>query len=438
MIQHHDDVREFLNRVCKQIKAKEVHSDIRIELTSHIEELTMTKEAEGAGREEAVQWALSQMGDPAAIGSELHAIHRPRLQWGILVGTLLFIALGVFALYSLMASGPGLHQDMMNDFLQKTPIVIVLGVILLGVFYFFDYRKLQRFAWTLYAITLAGMIYIGFINGTFINGSRKFFVTGAFSIDWFTISPYLLILASTGILIGWKKAGEIRSWLGAFFFIVLPLLFFYRTSAIPEFMLYLAGYLAVLGTITKKWLVSFVQVMGTLLVVITMSMVMKTTAVERFLAFLNPSAYANGAGYMNVQMKEAVSSGGWWGQGFGTLLQVPDTYSDGIYVYLIYCFGWAAGIAIALAAALFVNILISSAKRVNDEFGKTIMIGIAALIGFQAGYSILMSLGMVPILGISFPFVSYGGTHRLVELGAIGLILSIYRRKDLILAKNYS
>ncbi|WP_426454372.1 permease prefix domain 1-containing protein [Paenibacillus sp. S-38] len=84
MIREYEEVQDYLNQVCSKVRAREVHQEIREELISHIEELVLTKEADGSSKEKAVPWALRQMGDPAQVGGELHKIHRPRLNWVLL------------------------------------------------------------------------------------------------------------------------------------------------------------------------------------------------------------------------------------------------------------------------------------------------------------------------------------------------------------------
>ncbi|CAG7644188.1 FtsW/RodA/SpoVE family cell cycle protein [Paenibacillus allorhizosphaerae] len=434
MIRDHEEVRRFLGEVCLHIKAREVHADIRKELLDHIEELTVEKEAEGFSREDSTRWAVSQMGDPAAIGSGLHKVHRPRMNWGLLLAALGFVLLGIFVMYMFelsVASEPSPYASY-HFFLSKTAAV-ALGLLIMSFFYFWDYRKLYKWSWPIYGIVVTGMLYV-LVFGNPINGARSYISFGRFAVDWMGVSPYLLIISATGILLSWRgKRSFCRSYLA---FVIVPVFLLLSSPNLVAAVLYLTGYTAVYGAVSRRWFIAFAQTAGTFLAVAIPAVLTKQYIIKRLAAYWNPEADPTGAGYVAVQMKSAIQTGGWLGQGFASpLSRLPSIPNELVYVYVMYCFGWLAGAAVAVAVVYFIGRVVQSSKAVHEPYGKTMIIGITALLGFQMGYSVLMSFGLVPLTGMPFPFLSYGGSHLLAELAAIGIVLGIYRRKDLVRIK---
>ncbi|MCP3774289.1 FtsW/RodA/SpoVE family cell cycle protein [Paenibacillus sp. MZ04-78.2] len=148
-------------------------------------------------------------------------------------------------------------------------------------------------------------------------------------------------------------------------------------------------------------------------------------------AFLYPFADPSGGGYMYIQMREALSSAGWWGRGFGVVNpKLPYVHGDLIFTYLVYSFGWGVGIAVAVAAVYFVTRMLHSMGQVREAYGKMLIVAATSIIGAQFGYCIGMSLGLLPIMSITFPFVSYGGTRTLIDCSAISTKISILTKRQ--------
>ncbi|MBU7316344.1 FtsW/RodA/SpoVE family cell cycle protein [Paenibacillus oleatilyticus] len=432
MIREHENVRDYLSSVCSQIRARELHKDIRRELESHLEELVLDKEAEGASREEAVAWAIRQMGDPVAVGRELHRIHKPRIHWGLLLGLIAFLGLGVFAMYSIESSYAAMHPNVYGDYFSTRKLrFIALGLPVLLVFYFMDYRKLKAWSLFMYGAAAFGMIYV-ILFGNQVNGARSYLSIWRFSIDLTTVTSYLFIAAAAGLLLDWR--GQKRHfWLKSMLaFVIVPVMFYIMVPSLPTLLFYLVSYGILCGVVTRKWWLALLQTGGTLLL-LGGAFLIRYYLSQRVLAFLNPDRDPSGAGYMYIQMKEALSSAGWWGHGFGAVNpKLPYVHSELIFTYLVYSFGWGVGIAVAVAAVYFVARLLHSMGQVRETYGKMLIVAATSIIGAQFGYCIGMSLGLLPITSVVLPFVSYGGTHTLVEMAVVGLVLGVYRRKDMI------
>ncbi|MFB6364993.1 FtsW/RodA/SpoVE family cell cycle protein [Paenibacillus elgii] len=434
MIREHENVRDYLSSVCLQIRARELHKDIRRELESHLEELVLDKEAEGASREEAVAWAIRQMGDPVSVGRELHRIHKPRMQWGLLLGLIAFLGLGVFVMYSIESSYAIMRPNVfgVEYFSTHKMFFIALGLPVLLVFYFLDYRKLKAWSLFMYCLAAASMIYV-LLFGQQVSGAKSYLSIWRFSIDVTTVSSYLFIAAAAGLLLDWWK--QKHFWLKSIvFFVLFPFVLYAMVPSVSAILFHLVSYGILCGVVTRKWWLALLQTGGLLL----MCAVAVITIGHQYMkyrlgAFLYPFADPSGGGYMYIQMREALSSAGWWGHGFGVVNpKLPYVHGDLIFTYLVYSFGWGVGIAVAVAAVYFVTRMLHSMGQVREAYGKMLIVAATSIIGAQFGYCIGMSLGLLPIMSITFPFVSYGGTRTLIEIAIVGLVLGIYRRKDMI------
>ncbi|MFB0844524.1 FtsW/RodA/SpoVE family cell cycle protein [Paenibacillus oleatilyticus] len=432
MIREHENVRDYLSSVCFQIRARELHKDIRRELESHLEELVLDKEAEGASREEAVAWAIRQMGDPVTVGRELHRIHRPRMHWGLLLGLIAFLGLGVFAMFSIGSSYGRLRSGGIGGLAFDKMIFIGMGFLGLLAFYFMDYRKLKAWSLFMYGVAAVGMICTILFGPQVYGGARRaIFIT---RIDWTALSSYLFIIAAAGLLLDWWEQKR-RFWLKSIVaFVLVPFTLYAIMPSLSTLLFYLIGYGSLCGVITRKWWLALLQAGGILLLSGVMAAMASPLYMKnRLSAFLNPVIDPSGAGYMYIQMKAAISSAGWWGYGFGAVNpKLQYIHGELILTYLVFSFGWGVGIVIAGAAVYFVARMLHSLGQVRDTYGKMLIVAATSLIGAQFGYCIGMSLGLLPITSVAFPFVSYGGTHILIEMAVVGLVLGIYRRKDMI------
>jgi cell division protein FtsW (lipid II flippase) len=153
----------------------------------------------------------------------------------------------------------------------------------------------------------------------------------------------------------------------------------------------------------------------------------------RFFAFLNPEQYSTNAGYQYLLIKKMFSSAGWFGQQADKEMfpGTSDSFTDFAFVSITYYFGWIMGIILVIILSLFVARMIMVSQKVKDSYGKLLIVGGVTIFAVQLIYNIGMSLGFLPLTAMSLPFISYGQTPTLLNAGIIGIVLSVYRRKDL-------
>ena len=151
----------------------------------------------------------------------------------------------------------------------------------------------------------------------------------------------------------------------------------------------------------------------------------------RILGFLNPEDYEGGAGYIYLRLKSIISDAGWLGT-TGTKEFIPSAHTDLVFASMIHNHGYLFAIILFLILSFFVVRMVVISFKVNDHFGKLLLVGGITLYGVQFIYNIGMVLGLLPITSMSLPFISYGLMPTLFNAFIIGSVLSVYRRKDLI------
>lgn len=149
----------------------------------------------------------------------------------------------------------------------------------------------------------------------------------------------------------------------------------------------------------------------------------------RITAFLDPSIDPLGIGYHINQALLAVGSGGLWGYGFGESRQkfnfLPEPIGDSIFAITAEELGFVRIVAILLLYVLFAYFGYKIAKNAPDRFGSLVAVGITSWICFQAIFNVGAMIGLLPLTGIPLPFISNGGTAILMNLTAVGVLLSI-------------
>jgi len=157
--------------------------------------------------------------------------------------------------------------------------------------------------------------------------------------------------------------------------------------------------------------------------------VFKQYRMQRLLTFIAPKLDPMGTGYQINQTLIAIGSGGFWGKGLGLSSQkfgfLPNVISDSIFAAFCEETGFVGPlILISILLFFLIRVLIIS-KKAKDNFLSPLGIALAAGILFQAFLNIMAMMGVVPLTGVPLPFISYGGTHLMVELATVGILLNI-------------
>ncbi|MEN3011058.1 MAG: FtsW/RodA/SpoVE family cell cycle protein [Candidatus Bipolaricaulaceae bacterium] len=152
---------------------------------------------------------------------------------------------------------------------------------------------------------------------------------------------------------------------------------------------------------------------------------------ERFLAFLNPEAFRDTLAYQLYQAMLAIGAGGPVGRGLGAsrakLFYLPAAHNDFVFAVVAEEIGF---LGVSLLLALYVALVVlgfQTARRAPDKLGALYALGASFLLGMQTVLNLGVVVGVLPVTGLTLPFLSYGGTSMAVSLGLVGLILGVAR-----------
>lgn len=161
---------------------------------------------------------------------------------------------------------------------------------------------------------------------------------------------------------------------------------------------------------------------------------------QRVLTFLNPEEDPLGAGYNIMQSKIAIGSGGLFGSGFmqGTQSQLdflPEKHTDFIFTMIAEEFGFVGAGTVIFVYMLLIILGIATAIRSRSRFGSLVAIGVTSMLLLHVGINIGMVMGLLPVVGVPLPLLSYGGTMVFAMMFGFGLLLNSYVHRDVSLSK---
>ncbi len=425
---------EFITKVLKQIKYKKIHSTISEELNSHIYELAGNYMDEGMEEEQAYEKAIARMGNPVEIGEKLHKTHKPKTEWSIMG---ILVVLVIFGLYTILV-----YSAYVNDYtyFNKQLLFMGIGIAVLISCYYFDYTKLEGYCFFGY-IAACLVLLLTIMYGPKRNG-RAYIVTLGFSIRASSAVIPFLLLSYSGFIKRWCD-GRLLNIIKLLALAVIPLFFILMEPSMAYFLIVGAGLIIMLtlGICGKDFIGDRKK---TLLIlygssIAAIALFYRTILYERIAVFFNPYNDSLDQGWLLVQVDKIKNSASLLGAGsyFKNRSEslLPGTDSEFIFTFIVGKLGWLTGIIlIGLFAAIMIRLFIASWK-VRDTFGKYLCLGICCVFSLQVIVNILVSMGLFPTCTVSLPFFSYGGGNYILNMALIGLLLGVYRRKDIILEK---
>ncbi len=190
----------------------------------------------------------------------------------------------------------------------------------------------------------------------------------------------------------------------------------------------IAMYLSGGGRWKYIFLIGIIGVIGLTALAFTRPYVM-----SRITTFINPEKNSQGSGYQIQQSLIAIGSGGMFGRGFGQSIQkfnvLPEPIGDSIFAVASEEFGFVGAISIIILFIFFTLRGLKIAGQVPDTFGRLMVVGIVILIVSQAFVNIGAMVGVLPLSGITLPFISHGGTALFMTLAEVGIVLNISKNK---------
>ena len=351
--------------------------------------------------------------------------------WHLVLLTFAIIAVGLMILYSALSYGGKMHGGVLTHQIYW----LGLGLVMMILFFSLDYQWLERFAYPAYTVGLLLLLAV-LLHGKTVSGSTRWLDLGVVVAQPSELMKPLLVIALARYFSKQEKRGGYRIrelWLPAVM-VALPVVLIVMEPDLGTAALLLAVSVSMIlfvGVYRRSLLVLAGSFLGCLPL---LWLTMKGYQRQRILTLLDPERDPLGAGYHIIQSKIAVGSGQFWGKGFlqGTQSQlrfIPEHHTDFIFSVLAEEWGFVGSL---LLLALFLSLLLRGlnvARRSRDPFGALLGFGITAILFWHVAVNIAMVLGMLPVVGIPLPLVSYGGSSAVMTLVSIGILLNVAMRK---------
>lgn len=362
-----------------------------------------------------------------------------RFDWALLVPVFCLVALGVVMVYSSSAFLGATRYDSATFFLQRHAVRVLLGVALLVFCAKFDYHRLQRLApWALggSVILLAALIAIG---GEGVRGANRWLSVATFTLQPTEIARVACVIYLASLLD--RKGEKIATFkdgllpaclvLGLLAVLILKQPNLGSTIALLATgfaLLYLAG--------AKRRHLALLVLAG--IVAASLAVLRNPYMMDRVVAWRAQwgagQADTLGKNWQVAQSILALGSGGVFGAGPGHGLQkvffLPDPHTDFIYAVVGEELGFlgTAGVLIAYVALFLRGIRVAS--HASDRFGRYLAAGLTVNLSVYVAMNIAVVTGVIPTTGLPLPFLSYGGSALVVNLGVVGVLLNIASQAD--------
>jgi rod shape determining protein RodA len=357
---------------------------------------------------------------------------REHFDWALFLVSALLAVVGVINLYSATSVARAALTDM---YIQQV-YWLVVGGILATCAAVVDYRHYERLGYALYSVGIVLLVLV-FILGRDIRGSSRWIYIGSFSFQPSEFMKLFLIIALAKYLHDDPRT-EGRSLKD----LLIPALL----TAVPTFLIMRQpdlGTALILGLIfasvcalTRIQLKSIVSLFVgvAVLLPVTWSYLLKDYQKQRIAAFLNPEANLLGTGWHAHHARIAIGNGGLTGQGFmrgsqNQFLFLPDQYSDFPFAVFAEDWGFLGCFVLVSLYGFLVLWSLRVAATAKDRFGAVLAIGVGSLIFWHAFFNLGMVTGLLPVVGVTLPLFSYGGSSVLTILIGIGLLMNVSMRR---------
>lgn len=370
-----------------------------------------------------------------------------KMDWGIIALLLVFMCISTLIVHSATSYDPKYAS-----YDTKTVIFYCIGISVVFIISMIDYRLLLKGWFIWYGIGLVLLVLVFFL-GAEINGARAWFsLPGGLTFQPAEMVKIVLIIGIAQLM--GKRQGEplklTSDVLSIAAFSAVPFLMVMMQPDLGNAIIYIIIVLGMLWIGNVRYthvmigvtaVVGFLLIFGTLFN--TYNDEIKTYMIdhnklhwyERINGFMNPGNASEREVYQATKAKIAIGSGGLSGDGYmqgdsknNAFISYP--YSDSIFVVVGEEFGFQGAAVLLLIYFLLIYRMIIIAFQCYDKRGSFMIIGIVSMFVFQIFENIGMMIGLMPITGITLPFVSYGGTSLLLNMLCVGLVLSIKMHQE--------
>jgi len=356
-----------------------------------------------------------------------------RIRWAMVTAALALVAIGVAVIVS------ATDTDLRHGFGQKQLIWTGVSLVVMLLVAAPSYLHIRRFAYAFFLATLPLLVLVLFLEP--IKGARRWIRLPMFHLQPSELVKIAYICALGKYLMFRKSYRTLKGLVGPLLLTLVPMLLILRQPDLGTALVFLPVLYAMLFAAGARVRHLVIVAMLGLVCLAPLYLVMSHEQRSRITAWVGQKdvgAYPRHEGYQLYMSKIALGSGGLFGKGFrrGSWTRmgyVPEDHTD--FVFSVIGEEWGlAGCAVTLG--LYVVIFASglqAAAGTREPFGRLVAVGIVVLLAAQLIINAGMTVGLMPITGMTLPFVSYGGSSLVSSFVALGLLLNIAMRKPMIM-----
>ncbi|MEX2616815.1 MAG: rod shape-determining protein RodA [Alphaproteobacteria bacterium] len=358
-----------------------------------------------------------------------------QINWSLVLLIVLVAGIGFAMLYS-AANGSFTPWASMQMVRFGVGLILMIGIALI------DIRIWMRYAYLIYGLTLIlllGVEFAGVIKG----GAKRWIDLGFFLIQPSEFVKIALVLALARYFhrLNIEDISNPLTLITPLALVGIPFALVLRQPDLGTALLILMGGGAVFFAAgVRLWKFALVVAVGATAVPVGWTF-LHSYQQERILTFLTPERDPLGAGYHILQSKIALGSGGMFGRGFmeGTqshLNFLPEKQTDFIFTMLAEEFGLVGGLGLLSLYTVLCLYGVAIALRSSSHFGRLVAIGVTFTFFLFVFINIAMVMGLVPVVGLPLPLISYGGTAMLTVMAGFGLMICVYIHRDVRMGRS--
>ncbi len=317
-----------------------------------------------------------------------------------------------------------------------------VGMVLMLAVAMTDVRVWLRLAYGIYLVTLILLVAVEY-GGVIGMGAQRWIDLGFINLQPSEMMKIALVLVLARYFHGLnvEETGKVHYLIPPLVMVLIPTALVLRQPDLgTALMLLIASGVVFFLAGVRMWKFGLVLVAGIVLMPVAWQF-LKGYQKERVLTFLNPERDSLGSGYHIIQSKIAFGSGGISGKGFmqgsqSHLNFLPEKQTDFIFTMLAEEFGLAGGMALLGLYALLVVYGYAIAMRARSQFGRLLALGVTSTFFLYVFINMAMVMGLIPVVGVPLPLISYGGTAMMTLMLGFGFLLGVYVHRDTVIGHH--
>jgi rod shape determining protein RodA len=358
---------------------------------------------------------------------------RDRFDWPLFISAALIAVIGIVNLYSATSIATNARAELYLNQVYWLVAGGILAVIVASI----DYRHIERFAYVLYIVGCVLLVLV-LILARDIKGAARWIPIGSFSFQPSEFMKLFLTIAIAKYLNDDPKSEgrTLRDLAVPALLTLLPVLLVLRQPDLGTALILSLIFVSIAGLTRIKWKsLLTLGVTGLVSAPLVWNYGLKDYQRMRITSFLNPEADIRGSGWHAHHARIAIGNGGLFGQGYmkGTQNQykfIPENHTDFPFPVFAEDWGFVGSLVLFGLYAFLILWAIRIASQAKNRFGAVLAVGVGAMLFWHSFFNLGMVVGILPVVGVTLPLFSYGGSSVVTILIGLGLLMNVSMRRS--------